>query len=136
MREKIRRLFYGRQGMDEFSKFLFWSGLVCLLLSGLVLGIPSSFLCTLFSMLGMFQLVFCFVRAFSRRLEMREMENRFFLGLVGKLRHNWDTWRDRRRQKDYRFFKCPGCKAILRVPRGKGKIHIQCKCGYTLYRKT
>ena len=29
-----------------------------------------------------------------------------------------------------------GCGTMLRVPRGKGKIHIKCKCGYTLYRKT
>ena len=32
--------------------------------------------------------------------------------------------------------KCPGCGCWLRVPRGKGKIHINCRCGYTLYRKT
>ena len=33
-------------------------------------------------------------------------------------------------------FKCPGCGRWLRVPRHKGKIHINCRCGYTLYRRT
>ena len=54
-----------------------------------------------------------------------------------KQQHSRQAAKERRAQrKDYRFFKCPGCGTMLRVPRGKGKIHIKCKCGYTLYRKT
>ncbi|MEI3102160.1 MAG: hypothetical protein V8T45_10635 [Oscillospiraceae bacterium] len=40
-----------------------------------------------------------------------------------------------RQRRDFRFFG-HGCGTILRVPRGKGKIHINCRCGYVLYRRT
>ena len=44
-----------------------------------------------------------------------------------------DRWSHRR---TYKYFKCPGCGTWLRVPRHKGKVHIHCRCGYTLYRRT
>ena len=137
MREKISRIFSGRQGMDEFSKALFWTGLVCLLLSVLTARVLNGVFNLIFTWLGLTMVVFCFVRAFSRRLPQREMENNAFLALVQRQRQKLRAAKERRAQsKDFRFFKCPGCGVMLRVPRGKGKIHIRCKCGYTLYRKT
>ena len=74
---------------------------------------------------------------FSRRLGQREAENNAYLALLAKARHSRQAAKERRAQrKDFCFFKCPGCGTMLRVPRGKGKIHIKCRCGYTLYRKT
>ena len=137
MKEKISRIFAGRQGMDEFSKALFWLGLVCLLLSVLTANILKGVFSLIFNWLGLMMLIFSFVRAFSRRLGQREAENNAYLALRQNQRHSFQAAKERRAQrKDYRFFKCPGCGTMLRVPRCKGKIHIKCKCGYTLYRKT
>ena len=137
MREKLSRIFSGRQGMDEFSKALFLMGLVCMLLSVLTANVLKGVFSLLFNWLGLMLLIFSFVRAFSRRLGQREAENNAYLALRQKQRHNRQAARERRAQrKDFCFFKCPGCGVMLRVPRGKGKIHIKCKCGYTLYRKT
>jgi len=137
MRLWFERLFAGRQGMDEFSKFLFWSGLGCIALSVLTAGILAGVLSGIFSWLGFFQLILGFIRALSRNLGMREAENSRFLAWKAKKARELEAFRDRRSQrKDFRFFKCPGCNTYLRVPRGKGKIHIKCRCGYTLYRKT
>ena len=87
--------------------------------------------------LGLLLIILCFVRAFSRQLPRRELENTAYLAWVDKKRRQWEGKKDRFRQrKDFKFFKCPGCGTILRVPRGKGKIHINCPCGYVLYRKT
>ena len=137
MRDRISQLFAGRQGMDELSKMLFWSGLLAMILSiisgGFLAGIPG----TLLRFIGLMCLISSFVRAFSRRIEMRESENRFYLAAMDRQKCKWEAWKERRRQSgQYRFFKCPGCSKWLRVPRGQGKIHIKCKCGYTLYRKT
>ena len=42
-----------------------------------------------------------------------------------------------RQRKDYAFFRCPSCREIVRVPRGKGKIRITCpRCGYAFEKKT
>ena len=133
MKEKLNSLFIGRQGMDELSKFLFWVGMASLCLSCLIKWTVSSF----FSGLGITLLAFSFIRAFSRRLDRREMENNLFLIYADKKKRGLMARRERFAQrKTYKFFKCPGCGTMLRVPRGKGKIHISCRCGYTLYRKT
>ena len=122
--------------MDELSKTLFWGGLAGLLLSGLM-ALLSSALGGLLSWLGLFLLIYAFIRAFSRQLARREAENALYLRWLAGRKRAWQAFRERRRQrKDFRFFKCPGCGAMLRVPRHKGRIHIRCKCGYVLYRKT
>lgn len=137
MKERFQRFFYGRQGMDEFSKALFWSGLASMLLSALLRGLLNGVLSGIFSWLGLFQIVFCFVRAFSRRLDQRNAENASYLGWIAGQNRKFAAYKDRRSQRrDFKFFKCPGCGAMLRVPRGKGKLHIKCKCGYMLYRRT
>ncbi len=137
MKDIFSRLFTGRQGMDELSKMLFWSGLLSMILSklagSLLAGIPGSLL----RFLGLMCLISSFVRAFSRRIDMRERENSMYLAATDRQKRRWEARKERRRQSgEYRFFKCPGCSKWLRVPRGQGKIHIKCKCGYTLYRKT
>ena len=41
------------------------------------------------------------------------------------------------RDKEHRYFKCPNCGQQLRVPRGKGKITINCRnCGVSFEEKT
>ena len=137
MKDRFSQLFRGRQGMDELSKMLFWSGLLSVILSiiagSFLAGIPG----TILRFLGLMCIISSFVRAFSRRIEMRETENSMYLAAIDRGKHRWQAAKERRRQSgEYRFFKCPGCSKWLRVPRGQGKIHIKCKCGYTLYRKT
>ena len=137
IKEKIRQFFTGRQGMDELSKFLFWNSLICMALAVLCYAVGLRFFSGLLEWLAIFQFILCFVRAFSRNLQRREQENRLYLAQLEKLKAANLARQDRFRQrKDFRFYKCPGCKRWLRVPRGKGKVHINCRCGYTLYRKT
>ncbi|MBR4617394.1 MAG: hypothetical protein IKO55_17425, partial [Kiritimatiellae bacterium] len=111
----------------------FWVGL-----AGLALGcfLPGALRTLLFSC-ALALLIFSFVRAFSRNLPAREAENVLYLRWLDKKKQDRlakkQRWASR---KEYRYFKCPGCGTWLRVPRGKGKIHINCRCGYTLYRRT
>ena len=133
MKEKLRSIFSGRQGMDEFSKLLFWAGITLFALALLLGGRFGSLLLSF----GLMGVVLAFVRAFSRNLPLREAENRLLLGWLEKKKHAWAAFKNRfADRKDYKYFKCPGCGTWLRVPRGKGKIHINCRCGYTLYRRT
>ncbi len=137
MKGWFENLFQGRQGMDELSKSMFWWGLVFLIVSGLLSALLNGVLSLPFSWIGLLLIILCFVRAFSRRLEQRELENSAYLAFLERRRRQWEMRKERFRQrKDFRFFKCPGCGTILRVPRGKGKIHINCRCGYVLYRRT
>ena len=135
MKDYLDRIFMGRQGMDQLSKTLFWFGLGFAAVSFLVRGL--AFLPNFLFLWGLFLLIFAFARAFSRKLQMREMENNLYLVFLNKQKQKRADRKYRREaSKEYCFFRCPGCNTWLRVPRGKGKIHIRCKCGYTLYRKT
>ena len=43
-------------------------------------------------------------------------------------------WRER---KTHRYFKCPNCKTMVRVPKGKGKIVITCtRCHHEIVKRT
>ncbi len=133
MKEKLRNLFAGRQGMDELSKLLFWGGLAFFVLALALGGALGSLLLSFALML----LVFSFVRAFSWNLPLREAENLLLLRWADKKKRAYAAWKDRlAHRREYRYFKCPGCGAWLRVPRHKGKVQINCRCGYTLNRKT
>ncbi len=137
MRDWLDKLFAGRQGMDELSKYMFWCAAALIALAAVVSTALSTGLGGVLMWFGLLLLIMAFVRAFSRRLAQREAENGMFLAWRQKKEREKDARRERFSQrKDFVFFKCPGCGTMIRVPRGKGKIHITCRCGYQLYRKT
>jgi ribosomal protein S27E len=122
---------YGRYGNDDLTKFLLILGLVFMVISW-------------FPHLGWFYflaaavLVWSLMRSFSRKIDRRRRELDRYLRIKKpivnffKLRHN--KWRDR---KTHVYFKCKKCKAVLRVPRGKGSIIVTCaKCGDRIEKKT
>jgi len=44
---------------------------------------------------------------------------------------------DRIKDREHRYFDCPKCRQMVRVPRGKGKISITCpKCREKFVRKS
>ena len=50
------------------------------------------------------------------------------------LRLGKERWQQR---KEYKFFTCPACKTVLRVPKGEGKIKLVCrKCGTSFVKKS
>ncbi len=133
MKEKLHQIFTGRQGMDELSKLLFWAAMIGFFLAAMLPGRLTSLLSTLALML----LALSFLRAFSRNLPQREAENLLLLRWWDRKKQERAARKDRfAHRREYKYFKCPGCGTWLRVPRGKGKIHINCRCGYTLYRRT
>ncbi len=131
MKEKFIRFMAGRYGADQFSRFLSFVALALIVLN---LFIRSNVLW----ILGFAALVFTYVRMFSKNFARRRKENEAYLRLKNKLTGGFRNWNDRRKQsKDYVFFRCPGCHAMLRVPRGKGKIRVTCrKCGNAFEKKT
>ena len=91
MKQRLQKFFEDRQGMDELSKALFWGGLAALLLSGLCIKLLNGALSTVLSWLGLAAVIFCFVRAFSRRLAQRETENNAFLAMRAKRKREWEA---------------------------------------------
>ena len=129
-RNALQRFLYGRYGSDQLNLFLMVSYLVLLLLSVL----PG---------LGVLEFVsFALVavtlfRTLSRNLPARRAENAKFLKLVGPVTRWYRLQRTILRDKEHRYFKCPNCGQQLRVPRGKGKISVNCRsCGSRFEKKS
>lgn len=134
MKQKIVRFMYGRYGVDELSKAISSVCLALLLLS-VIFRDGARFVLFLPALAG---LIYSYYRIFSKDFSKRRRENAKYLRLKGRF-SDWrrlrsDMWKQRR---EYRFFKCPSCRAVLRVPRGKGKIRIVCKkCGAAFEKKS
>ena len=135
-RQKLAQFMYGRNGYDAFNQFLLIASIALMLLGTLFARMPV--LSVLLGMAEWAALIYCLFRTFSRDLYKRQKENAWYYAkrqAFGRWFHSLkDRWQQR---KDYKFFRCPSCHALLRVPKGKGKLLLTCrKCGNRFERKT
>ncbi|MCI8423194.1 MAG: hypothetical protein HFF50_06655 [Lawsonibacter sp.] len=130
IRNAIQRLMYGRYGTDPLNLFLLL----------LYVVFSTVFLFTHWTVLSWFSTALCFwalFRMFSRNHAQRRAENARFLQMTGPVLQWFRLRRTIRRDKEHRYFKCPGCGQQLRVPRGKGKITVTCRsCGASFQEKS
>ncbi len=119
----IRRFMEGRYGNDRLNMSILTTGLVVCILS-MLFPIPAVKLAlTMVSYALMFWAIF---RTLSRNTYKRYQENRKFLQVF-----------DRMKDREHRYFDCPKCRQMVRVPRGKGKISITCpRCREKFVKKT
>ena len=130
--EKVRawlyRFMYGRYGADRLGNVLIISYGV-ILVAHTVLSLVMRVVKPTFNMfwidLGVMAvsltlIYFSAFRMFSRNIAKRRRENEKFCGFF-ILRRN--KFRDR---KTHVYRKCPSCKAVLRLPKAKGKHSVIC----------
>lgn len=136
-RDWMNRFMSGRYGQDEFSRFLLPFGFV-FFLAGYILmrkAVPAGAWFTvgrILYLIGFVAIFFNLIRTWSRNFEQRRRENEWFVSLKRKV-----LGRTKRDYKNYRYFSCPACKTMVRVPKGKGSIRITCpNCGETFIRKS
>jgi len=134
MRERFARFMAGRNGNDQLNTFLLAVTVILLLFASVFTRRLGGLLYPLLLVL----LGFSYFRMFSRNLYRRRAENekfmRWWMKRAALLRVHRERWVQRR---DYKFFTCPACKTVLRVPRGKGKIKLVCrKCGNSFMGKS
>jgi DNA-directed RNA polymerase subunit M/transcription elongation factor TFIIS len=103
-------------------------------LSMLIRGLAGSILWALVLVV----LIICYFRILSRNVYKRRSENEWYLRRKNAVSRWFRSLKDRWNQrKEYRFFRCPSCHTLLRVPKRKGKILLTCrKCGRRFERKT
>ena len=141
MKERLRRFMEGRYGEDALNRFLTIVGWIMLLVGFVLTGINNRvtmIVGTVLVTLSWALLIYSLFRTFSKRTQARAAENyRYFVcknKVLGWFRRLKARWQDR---KAHRYFRCPQCKATVRVPRGKGKIRITCpKCKHQFVKKS
>ena len=118
-----RRFMEGRYGTDRLNMTILTAGLVLCIVS-MFFRIPLvNLVLTLLSYVLMFWAIF---RTLSRNTYKRYQENRKYLQIF-----------DRLKDREHRYFDCPKCRQLVRVPRGKGKIAITCpRCREKFVKKT
>lgn len=80
--------------------------------------------------------VFLF-RFFSKDKYKRQEENRkFVFFLRDAVLKTKQFFMRLKGQKQYKYFKCPQCKTLLRLKRGSGEKEIHCpRCGHEFHKK-
>ena len=117
---------YGRYGTDTLSKVTLWvyaGVMVAYLILRLIFQgdlVASIIISVSYFVISTALVYWMFFRMFSKNIYKRRRENDKFCGFF-KLRKN--KWRDR---KTHVYRKCPKCKAVLRLPRAKGKHNVVC----------
>ena len=119
----LQNFMAGRYGTDKLNMLVLSVGLAVRLLSVFVQYAPVNLLLVVLSYGLMIWAIF---RTLSRNTYRRYQENRRFLQIVGRVK-----------DRNNRYFDCPKCRQMVRVPRGKGKISITCpRCHEKFIRKT
>ena len=119
----------GRHGADQLGMFT--------LIAGLVLSLLASFTgIGIFSLLGLALYIWTLFRMFSRNHEARVRENQKYVALTS----GWKTklsqfWKRQKNRKEYKYFRCPKCRLLLRLKRGCGEKEITCRCGHQFKQK-
>ena len=123
-KNKLYRFMYGRYGYDTLGKTLLWTYTSLLILYVILsIFIESPWFYFIYLSLTMALVFYTFFRTMSRNITKRRRENEKFCNFF-KLRRN--KFRDR---KTHVYRKCPTCKAVLRLPKAKGKHSVLCpKC--------
>ncbi|MBR2849904.1 MAG: hypothetical protein IKB84_02570 [Clostridia bacterium] len=120
-KNKLYRFMYGRYGTDTLSTVLLYVYFAFVLICTVVsIFVRSIWFSLFYYVVATALVVWMLSRMFSRNIAARKRENDKFCGFF-KLRKN--KFRDR---KTHVYRKCPSCKAVLRLPKAKGKHFVVC----------
>lgn len=124
---RLRQFMYGRYGADQLGMALVILGcVVTFVLSLFRSQYQRFFVSLLLRLVSLIPYLLFLFRALSKDIDRRRAENERFLKYWLPLRSRFVTKAAHLRDKEHRYFKCPGCSRTLRVPKGKGKIEISC----------
>ncbi len=143
--QRFAAFFAGRNGVDNLGRFVLWIGIISMIVTMFAGNI-------IVYLIGLISIIYSYFRMMSRNVQKRYQENQKYLSITRGIRPAFDRFSrfwtelpykirarrtERQRQKQYKFFTCPGCKQKLRVPRGKGKLEITCpKCGMKMFKRS
>ncbi len=119
----LRRFMEGRYGNDKLNNAILGAAMVLVILALFISNPLVNLMIHGVAYALMFWVIF---RTLSRNTYKRYQENRKYLQVFGRLK-----------DREHRYFDCPKCRQMVRVPRGKGKIAITCpRCKEKFVRKS
>ena len=121
------RFMYGRNGADHLGMALIW---ISLILNVIASFTGSDLVYGIMSLVSTALACVAVLRMFSKNLQKRRAENAWFLQKIWwPITRRFGARKRQMQDKEHKYFTCPNCKTVCRVPRGKGTIVITCpKC--------
>ena len=126
---RLRLLMQNRYGADHLYYALMLLYLILLVLR--IAFIRITLVRRILVLVAWAVLIFAFYRVFSTNIDKRRRENDAFLRLLGRagsagITNPFENMNFEKREADKKYVRCPQCKALLRVPRQKGKHTVRC----------
>ena len=136
MKEKFIKFMEGRYGVDGFARFTMGVALVCIVAS--VFFRNGSTTGAILNTVGLAAIIYTYFRMLSRNIQKRYAENQKYLSMTAKIRQWFRKEKNMMEQrKTHHINTCPSCGQKIRIPRGKGKIEIDCpKCHTKFIKKS
>lgn len=125
MRDKITEFMMGRYGVDTLNKHILYLVIALIVLN---LFFSNRILYAISYILIAVELF----RSLSRNITARNSENKKYEELIAPIQDYFLFRKKEKADPEHKYFRCSNCHAIVRVPKGKGKIEVRCpRCGNT-----
>ena len=125
MRNALSRFMYGRNGADHLCLATIWTAIALDVIAASFK--PGDVVEGLLGFVSTVLLLVTIFRLFSRKLDKRHAENAWFLQKIWwPIKGKFNKTKQQRSDKEHKYFTCPNCRTVCRVPRGKGSIVITC----------
>ena len=119
MKEKFYRFMQGRYGIDQLNSFLMIVCVICFIVNMFIGSIVLTFIAY-----GTW--LFVIFRMFSKNIYARNRENDKYLNFFSPLSRWLKLKLMSKQDPSNKYFSCPKCKQIVRVPKGHGTVVVTC----------
>ncbi|ETA78963.1 BRcat domain-containing protein [Youngiibacter fragilis] len=131
MKERLRKLMQGRYGVDELSRLMVYVSFVVMLIGSFAKN-------PYINLVGFAMTIYAYSRIFSKNHRLCSSQNLKYVQVRDRfLRKIANHVQIMKLSRTYRVYSCPGCRQMVRIPKGKGKVEVKCpKCGTRFSRKS
>ena len=119
MKEKFYRFMQGRYGIDQLNCFLMIVCVICFIVNMFIGSIVLTFIAY-----GTW--LFVIFRMFSKNIYARNRENDKYLNFFSPLSRWLKLKLMSKQDPSNKYFSCPKCKQMVRVPKGHGTVVVTC----------
>ena len=119
MKEKFYRFMQGRYGIDQLNSFLMIVCVICFIVNMFIGSIVLTFIAY-----GTW--LFVLFRMFSKNIYARNRENDKYLNFFSPLSRWLKLKLMSKQDPSNKYFSCPKCKQMVRVPKGHGTVVVTC----------
>lgn len=119
MKEKFYCFMQGRYGIDQLNSFLMIVCVICFIVNMFIGSIVLTFIAY-----GTW--LFVIFRMFSKNIYARNRENDKYLNFFSPLSRWLKLKLMSKQDPSNKYFSCPKCKQMVRVPKGHGTVVVTC----------